>query len=375
MRKSYYQQLFIVALKNTLNFLGLRPVRNVVFFAPVEFHLQHLMPVVKELQRDTSIKIFIVKTIDFSESNNIENVVVLERAEFEKMYWKIHDVVVTTELDFIPYWFGSGKRIGMFHGAGPKKGYLERMTGKEFDFIFSPGPFIHNLELTILNRLKKTKTKVVPVGLPSVDLLVSSSNDRLGEKSRNKPTVLYAPSWHWDPKMISMDEEILKGLYLLEQVHVVIRPHPNLLNPSRNGNVDWVRIINKYKSLDFVLSRNEPINDLLIQADIIVGDISSVMYEFLVLDKPGILYVKEEVLEESIYSEAIKPLIEAYEHIDHAGELKNTLLAAFSETDIRQEHRQILKESTFYNIGSASSVAAKEISRIANNDCEWREGN
>lgn len=357
----------MMALKRMLNFLGLRPVRNVVFFAPVEFHLQHLMPVVEVLRYDKSIRVFVVKTPGFTEGDFLENVILLEREEFEKMYWRIHDVVVTTELDFIPYWFGSGKRIGMFHGAGPKKGYLERMTGKEFEYIFSPGPFVHNLELKILDQLKDTKTKIVPVGLPSIDLLISSSTDNCGEKLKDKFTVLYAPSWHWDSNMVSMDEEILKSLSLLEHMHVVIRPHPNLLNPDRNDDIDWTSIINKYESLDFVLSKNEPINDLLIQADIIIGDISSVMYEFLVFDKPGILYVKDKVLEKSIYSEAVKPLVEAHEHIDCASKLKNALDTALSENDARKESRRILKESTFYNIGSAAVVAAKEISKIAKN--------
>jgi CDP-Glycerol:Poly(glycerophosphate) glycerophosphotransferase len=365
MRKSYYQQLLMLILKKILNFLGLRPVRNVVFFAPVEFHLQHLMPVVEVLRHDESVRVFVVKTPSFSETSALDNVVILERDEFEKMYWKIHDVVVTTELDFIPYWFGSGKRIGMFHGAGPKKGYLERMTGKEFDYIFSPGPFVHDVELAILGRLKEEKTKVIPVGLPSIDFLVSSLNNIPEKKPKEKPTVLYAPSWHWDPNMVSMDEEILQSLSLLEKVHVIIRPHPNLLIPSRNDNVDWTRIIKKYENVDFVLSRSEPINDLLIQSDIIVGDISSVMYEFLVFDKPGVLYVKDKILEASVYPEAIKPLIEAYERIDHAGELNNSLSTLLSGSDTRQGSRRALKESTFYNIGFSASIAAKEISKIS----------
>lgn len=365
MRKLYYQQLVMVALKNTLNFLGLRPIRNIIFYAPVEFHFQHLIPVINLLKNDTGVKIFVVKPRDFSESNKLENVVILEKNKFDKMYWRIHDVVVTTELHFIPPGFSIWKRIGMFHGAGPKKGYLERMTGKEFDFIFSPGPFVHNLELAILGRLKETKTKVIPVGLPSTDALMSVSSDQSGEKTKSKLTVLYAPSWHWDPSMISMDEKILNSLSLLKQVHVVIRPHPNLLNPDRNANVDWLGIINKYESPDFVLSKDEPINNLLAQADIILGDISSVMYEFLILDKPGILYVKDEVLKESIYFEAVKPLLEAYDRIDSGDKLEQALFSALSESDEKKESRRVLKESTFYNIGFSASIAAKEILKIA----------
>lgn len=365
MRKSYYQQLLMVMLKKIFNFLRLRPVRNVVFFAPVNFHLQHLMPVVEVLRNDKNIQVFVVKTPDFSEVTPLENVVFLERETFEKMYWKIHDVVVTTELDFIPYWFGIGKRIGMFHGAGPKKGYLERMTGKEFDYIFSPGPFVHQLELSILGRRVGTKTEVIPIGLPSTDILANTLDGRCEKTSKKKPTVLYAPSWHWEQSMVSMDEEILKSLSLLEAVHVVIRPHPNLLNPSRNNNVDWGSIIEKYISVDFVLSKHESINELLIQADIIVGDVSSVMYEFLVFDKPGILYVKEETLEESIYAEAIKPLTDAYARIDDASSLEGLLSASLAGADVRREHRKLLKESTFYNIGFSASIAAKEIAKIA----------
>jgi len=355
----------MVVLKKILNILRLRPVRNVVFFAPVEFHLQHLVPVIEVLRHDESIRIFVVKTPGFSEAIPLENIILLERETFEKMYWKIHDVVVTTELGLIPYWFGVGSRIGMFHGAGPKKGYLERMTGKEFDYIFSPGPFIHQLELAILGRLAESKTEVIPIGLPSTDFLVSSIDKRDEKKPKEKPTVLYAPSWHWNPKMVSMDEEILKILSRLEKAHVIIRPHPNLLEPNQNDNVDWGCIIEKYKSVDFVLSKNESINELLIQADIIVGDVSSVMYEFLAFDKPGILYVKEETLEASIYAEAIKSLTDAYERIDDASALEGLLSASLSGADVRREHRKLLKESTFYNIGFSASIAAEEIAKIA----------
>lgn len=365
MRKSYYQQLLMVAVKKVLNYFGFRSIRNVVFFAPVDFHLQHLMPVVDMLRHDKGINVFVVKTPGFIEGASLENVVFLERETFERMYWKIYDVVVTTELDLIPYWFGVGKRIGMFHGAGPKKGYLERMTGKEFDYIFSPGPFVHQQELTILGRLKGAKTEVIPVGLPSTDILVKTLGNRCKKVTKKKPIVLYAPTWHWDQNMVSIDEEILKNLSLLDMVHVIVKPHPNLLNPNRNDNVDWESIIRKYESDNFVLSKNEPINDLLIDTDIIVGDISSVMYEFLIFDKPGILYIKEEILEKVIYSEAIEPLTNAYELIDDACSLESALSNALSGVDIRQGCRQRLKESTFYNIGFSASIAAEEIVKIA----------
>ena len=366
-KKVYCQQMFMSIFKNVLNFIGLRSVRSVVFIAPVDFHLQHLMPVIEKLCQNKSISIFIVVGEGQPRPAYIKNIFVIDQEEFHKMYWKIHDVVVTTEFDCIPYWYLSGNRIAMFHGAGPKKGYLERLTGKEFDFIFSPGPFIYNLEINILKKIKASKTKVIPVGLPSIDRLASIAGESRENKLKNTTKILYAPSWHWDPSLISMDEEILKALSLLDNVHVMVRPHPNLLKTSHGGNTDWASVIGQYEGLNFVLSSNEPINDLLAQADVILGDISSVMYEYLVLDKPGILYVRDETLRDSIYSNSIQPLIDAYIRIDSAKELPKALACALADVEEKKTSRQRLKDDTFFNIGEASRVAANEIEKIAKN--------
>ncbi len=360
------QQSFLGGIRTALNFSGIRKTRTVVFSTRDDFHMEHLLPVIQELHSCAGVSILIVHASTISKPKNIENITLLSEQEFFSARWRFFDAIVATDYDGFPWWFRSGNRISVAHGTGPKSGYLDDIPRENIDYVFSPGPLLFNEQIRIIGNSKDCRTVVEKTGLPVTDSFSAINNTENAEtvSSAKKSTVLYAPSWSQNPDMVSMDVEILNNLASLDACRVIIRPHPNLLIPDICGGMDWKTILSGLEENGCELSLSGSVYELLPQSDLIIGDISSLMYEFLVLDRPGILYVKDIVLENSIIEEARKPLLNAFHRIKSASELGELVEKLLHLSDPKSSHREKLIQSAFYNIGCAAEVSAQRISEI-----------
>lgn len=181
-----------------------------------------------------------------------------------------------------------GVKVQVFHGlAGEKKGHFR--IRHYFDLYLTQGPFFTRK----FNRLKRRHRnfEVKETGWPKLDIYARDAEKYKAEKLRllgeyaATKMVLYAPTF--SPSLTSAP-------FLLEEIErlaenkeylVVVKFH-DLMSPE---------IIGHYKKLalkkENILFEEEPnIIKFLLMADVMISDTSSVVYEFLLLNKPVITY-------------------------------------------------------------------------------------
>ena len=187
----------------------------------------------------------------------------------------------------VPYYV-RGWKVQVFHGlAGEKKGHFR--IRQYFDLYLTQGPYFTNK----FNELKATHKNfdVIETGWPKLDVYGTHKDSFMSEKGEllkqysAKKIVLYAPTF--SPKLTSAPH-LLNEIKLLSQHKeylILIKFHPLMDN-------HWV---NSYKALtndnkNIIVKEDKNIIKLLLMADIMISDTSSVVYEFLLLDKPVITF-------------------------------------------------------------------------------------
>ncbi len=110
---------------------------------------------------------------------------------------------------------------------------------------------------------------------------------------KNKKIVLFAPTYrgntlptaYYDFENLDLDK-LQKGLK--KDYVFIIKWHPAIYNKIKRGELEFDT--SKYDGFVYDFSDNRDINDLLIVTDILITDYSSVIFDYLLLDKPLIYY-------------------------------------------------------------------------------------
>ena len=114
---------------------------------------------------------------------------------------------------------------------------------------------------------------------------ISSSLDFVNKES---PTLLYAPTWNDSENASSVDTALPIIIETLPpHLNLMIKLHPNTL---KTGSDDLLALIEKSKEKPnlIYIDHIPTIWPLLDLADIFIGDMSSIGYDFLMLNKPMI---------------------------------------------------------------------------------------
>jgi len=178
-----------------------------------------------------------------------------------------------------------GVKVQIFHGlAGEKKGHFR--IRKYFDLYLTQGPYFTNRFNDLAAKFKDFE--VIETGWPKLDQLFNEQEKYITEKKdllkkhNAKRLVLYAPTF--SPSLtsaIQLKDEIFK---LVNDENLLLIKFHDLMN--KNCIEDYKQVCKNFKNIEIVNDNN--IIKYLIQADIMISDTSSVVYEFLLLDKPVI---------------------------------------------------------------------------------------
>jgi CDP-glycerol glycerophosphotransferase (TagB/SpsB family) len=238
----------------------------------------------------------------------------------------------------VPY-FLRGLKTQIFHGlAGEKKGHFR--IREYFDLYLTQGSYFTNR----FNELKEEHKDfdVIETGWPKLDIyyknnaILSTEKQSLLDKHNAEKIILYAPTF--SPKLTSapflLDE--IKSLAANEDYLILLKFHPLMAE-------EW---LNKYKQLandteNIVYQNEKDITKFLIIADLIVSDTSSVVYEFLLLDKPAITF-------NSISNTIVWKDLKAYEN------LSQEVSEAFNNDSYAQSRKNIIKDYHPYNDGKSA---------------------
>lgn len=185
----------------------------------------------------------------------------------------------------VPYYL-RGVKVQVFHGlAGEKQGHFR--IRDYFDLYLTQGPYF-------TERFKKLAQKhrdfqVTETGWCKLDSLYQNHKEYLAERdqvlneSGKKKLVLYAPTF--SPSLTSATTS-LKEIFELanrEDIFIMIKFH-DLMN---------LQVVEEYRAAAQKTNNVSIIDDrnilkYLIMADIMISDTSSVVYEFILLNKPVI---------------------------------------------------------------------------------------
>lgn len=241
-----------------------------------------------------------------------------------------------------------GVKVQVFHGlAGEKKGHFR--IRHYFDLYLTQGPYFTRK----FNRLKRKHRnfEVIETGWPKLDVYGKDANkyeaekQQLLEKSSASKMLLYAPTF--SPSLTSAPF-LLKEIERLAENKdylVVIKFH-DLMAPET---------IAQYKELalqkDNVLFKEEPnIVKFLLMADLMISDTSSVVYEFLLLDKPVITYRSNS---EHILWDDQK---------EYSG-LAERVAVNLEKDQFRQDRRTVIEEYHPYNDGRSANRMVEAVEK------------
>lgn len=202
---------------------------------------------------------------------------------------------------FLPAWFRSREDqvvVQTWHGTPAKKvgNDLPHMSRdprppvwhrqvaevRGWDVLLSQSPWA----TPILREAFGYKGEVLESGLPRNDVLGSPDRDRLAAEVRRrlglaegKRVVLYAPTWRdYDRKNAMVKLDLAKARQALGADHeLLVRAHPMQAMPAVP---DIAHDVTTYPD----------IADLLLIADVLVTDYSSVMFDFVVTGRPIVFY-------------------------------------------------------------------------------------
>ncbi len=181
-----------------------------------------------------------------------------------------------------------GVKTQVFHGlAGEKKGHFR--IRNYFDLYLTQGPYFTRWFSEAAVKYKDFE--VVETGWPKLDVYgkelhkYDSVKLTLLKKSKTKKIILYAPTFSPSltsaPHLLIQIEELAKSKEYL----IVIKFHDLMAEDLIDS---YKKLSMSFENVLFIEERN--IIKYLLIADLMISDTSSVVYEFLLLDKPVITF-------------------------------------------------------------------------------------
>jgi CDP-glycerol glycerophosphotransferase (TagB/SpsB family) len=181
----------------------------------------------------------------------------------------------------VPYWL-QGVKVQISHGlAGEKKDHFR--IRDYFDLYLTQGPYFTERFQALADKHKNFK--VVETGWCRLDRLFLPNRDikvrkrELLDSYNVKHIVLYAPTF--SPSLTSGDKlvETIKRLSSNSDILILIKFHDKM---SQNIKEKYHAI----ESKNLLIFYETDITHLLMISDLMISDTSSVVYEFLLQDRP-----------------------------------------------------------------------------------------
>jgi hypothetical protein len=160
---------------------------------------------------------------------------------------------------------------------------------KGYDYIFVHGPNGYNNYMKYL--IKLNPKQLIITGRPQLDFISPITLNTF-----NKKVILYAPTWeatHRSMRYTSVDiygEQIVNKILEDNKYFLIYKPHPNLGANDKNVLRIHKSLMQKIDSHKYAITiTNEDVNNIYPIVDCAIFDMSSIMTDYLNVNKPFLL--------------------------------------------------------------------------------------
>ena len=266
------------------------------------------------------------------------------------------------------------RRIMMFHGVAGKYSRIYDLPDhsmRDWDRLF----FINRRRMENFRRvgaIDPDSPAARLVGYPKLDCLVDGSlrrEDVLNEIGidPSRPTVLYAPTWSPYSSLNALGEELVQALVDAGYA-VIVKLHDRSrdLLYKHSGGVDWPALLGPIlRAGGGWLADDSDACRYLAAADVLITDHSSVGFEYLLLDRPLIrIAIPELIAKTDINPDYVGLLQEASTTVNNVQEALAAVERCFTDPTALSKSRRAVGEELFYNPGTATSRAVRELYEV-----------
>ena len=342
--------------------------RRVLVDARTAMNFGILAPVFERLQRDVRIDVLFSADRPSEVEPAARAAGVRSRIHSRRsMAWRRLDLCLTADPWDPIALRRCRRRANFFHG----------MAGK-YD-LDSPGHLPIGLEVydrvAFINadRLRRyldsgvvSRRSAVLVGYPKVDALVNGRYDAASVHARlqlemHRRTAIYAPTWSPASSLHLAGEAIVKSL-LDSGFNVIVKLHDRSLDttqPKFSGGVDWrARFARIHVPGRIAFVETGDSSPLLAASDVMVTDHSSIGFEFLLLDRPLIVFDAPDLARVArINPEKIALLRSAARVVHAAAEVGVASVDEVANAGRLSGARHAVARDMFYEPGTATERA------------------
>lgn len=258
------------------------------------------------------------------------------------------------------------RRINFFHGVAGKYD-LDRPEGLPMGFeYYDRIAFINRDRMSrYLDAGLVSPRQATLVGYPKLDRLASGGIDGRAVRAElglagERPTALYAPTYSPASSLHLAGEGIVDAL-AKAGLNVIVKLHDRSLDADARytGGIDWrsrMRALERDGRIRYVEGADA--SPLMAAADLMVTDHSSVGFEFLVLDRPLVVFDAPGLPSAArINPDKIELLRSAATVVYRVGELAAAVRAALDSPGRGAQERHAVAEEMFHDPGHATARA------------------
>ena len=246
--------------------------------------------------------------------------------------------------------------------------FYEMFAFNRFDVILSPGPFMEPYIRELEQMWQLPPKKVIPVGCTYYDYMARLRDKSSSQKS-NRTTVLYAPTWGKRSSALKYGLDLFNALSKGD-FDVIFRPHPQFY-VSHMKEIREIELWMEQRPT-FSLDRNQTGLESMEKADIMITDLSGVLFDYAYLYEKPILMMDVEISLEGFEGEGLsccwdKEMSESLSRVISKNDLAHladivgeTLI---NSTDITRKIRQ-LRDQELTGFKASSPLAAAAIQEL-----------
>jgi glycosyltransferase involved in cell wall biosynthesis len=351
--------------------------QRVLFEAASPLSMAVFQPIYRHLKDDARLQFWFTATDESWDAHRIfHNAGITERIlSRDEVRWKKFDAYINTDFWNMTWLSRRTKRLHLFHGVAGKYGLDAPVDIAPLIATFDRLMFVNKDRLTRYvdaGLVDGESPRAALIGYPKVDCLVDGSLDRdriaasLGI-DRQKPTVLYAPTWSPHSSLNTLGEKLIRELASLE-VNVLIKLHDRSLDATERGSggIDWrERLTQLCRDLRVHLAEAADASPYLYVADVLVTDHSSVGFEFMLLDRPIVVVNSPELLKHGRVNPQKAALLQSAAHVINSPDsLAETVKEALADPMRFSGERRAISGELFYRPGSATARAVNCIYQV-----------